>query len=114
MASGKRIWTYEEALAHFPVVRDLTRQAVQQVEALFNRVQSRAEMEERRDEIETSYQNIVANWADEVGSLGCVVKGMWLVDWDSGDGYYCWKYPEETIAHFHGYEDGFAGRIPIT
>jgi hypothetical protein len=112
--AGKRIWTYEEALAHFPVVRDLTRQAVQQVEALFNRVQSREEMEERRDEIETSYQNIVAGWADEVASLGCVVKGMWLVDWDSGDGYYCWKYPEETISHFHGYEEGFAGRIPIT
>lgn len=111
---GKRIWTYEEALAHFPVVRELTRQAVQQVEALFNRVQSREEMEERRDEIETSYQNIVAAWADEVASLGCVVKGMWLVDWDSGDGYYCWKYPEETISHFHTYEDGFAGRIPIT
>jgi hypothetical protein len=111
---GKRIWTYEEALGHFPVVRDLTRQAVQQVEALFNRVQSREEMEEHRDEIETSYQNIVAAWADEVASLGCVVKGMWLVDWDSGDGYYCWKYPEETIAHFHSYEDGFAGRIPIT
>jgi hypothetical protein len=63
--ASKRIWTYEEALAHFPVVRDLTRQAVQQVEALFNRVQSREEMEERREEIETSYQNIVAAWADE-------------------------------------------------
>jgi hypothetical protein len=112
--ASKRIWTYEEALAHFPVVRELTRQAVQQVEALFNRVQSREEMEERRDEIETAYQNIVAAWADEVASLGCVVKGMWLVDWDSGDGYYCWKYPEETISHFHTYEDGFAGRIPIT
>ena len=112
--AAKRIWTYEEALAHFPVVRDLTRQAVQQVEALFNRVQSRAEMEEHRDEIETSYQNIVAAWADEVASLGCVVKGMWLVDWDSGDGYYCWKYPEETISFFHTYEDGFGGRIPIT
>ena len=111
--TAQRIWTYEEALGHFPVVRDLTRQAVQQVEALFNRVQSRAAMEEHRDATETSYPNILAAWADEVASLGCVVKGMWLVDWDSGDGYYCWKYPEETISHFHSYEDGFAGRIPV-
>ena len=24
-----------------------------------------------------------------------------------------WRYPEETIGHFHSYEDGFAGRMPI-
>ena len=43
----------------------------------------------------------------------CVVKGLWLVDWDCGDGYYCWRYPEASIAHFHGYDDGFNGRMPI-
>ena len=30
-----------------------------------------------------------------------------------GEGYYCWSYPEETIGHYHGYDEGFAGRIPI-
>ena len=36
-----------------------------------------------------------------------------LVDWDAGDGYFCWRYPEPALAHFHGYEEGFAGRVPI-
>ena len=36
-----------------------------------------------------------------------------LVDWDSGDGYYCWRFPEAAIAFFHTYDEGFAGRIPI-
>ena len=46
-------------------------------------------------------------------SLGLEIKGLWLVDFDSGAGYYCWKYPEPAIDHFHGYEEGFAGRLPL-
>jgi hypothetical protein len=52
-------------------------------------------------------------WAQQVQSLGAEVKGLWLVDWDSGDGYFCWRFPEETLAFFHTYEEGFAGRLPI-
>ena len=46
-------------------------------------------------------------WAGEVQSLGLEAKGLWLVDFDNGEGYYCWCYPEETVAHYHGYADGF-------
>ena len=35
------------------------------------------------------------------------------VDFDSGEGYYCWRYPEAAVQHYHGYEDGFAGRMKI-
>ncbi len=50
---------------------------------------------------------------NEVQSLGLEAKGLWLVDFDNGEGYYCWCYPEETVAHYHGYEDGFRGRTRI-
>ena len=48
-----------------------------------------------------------------VQSLGLEAKGLWLVDFDNGEGYYCWSYPEPTIAHYHTYDAGFAGRITI-
>lgn len=111
--SKRRVFTYEEALTTFPSVRDLTNAAVRQVEALLNPVQSREEMEARKAELQTAYDHIVQAWAEEITALGCEVKGLWLVDWDSGDGYYCWRYPEETVAHFHSYDEGFAGRMPI-
>jgi len=108
-----RIWTYDEALAAFPVVRDRTDAAVRQVEALVNALRSRDEMDERKDELETAYRTIVERWTEEIESLGCKVKGLWLVDFDCGDGFWCWRYPEPTIGHFHGYEEGFAGRVPV-
>ncbi len=113
MSGDGKIFTYEEALATFPRVRELTELAVQQIEALVNRLQSRKELEDRKAELDEAVQQIVQGWATEVMALGCEIKGMWLVDWDSGDGYYCWKYPEEALGHFHSYEDGFAGRVPI-
>ncbi len=109
----KRLFSYEEAVNTFPAVRDLTYAAVRQVEALLNGLHSRDEMEARKEEIESAYERIVAAWSLEITDLGCEVKGLWLVDWDSGDGYYCWRYPEEILGHFHGYDEGFAGRMPV-
>ena len=110
---GNRIFSYDEALGLFPLVRDLTDSAVRQIEALLNPIQNRDEMETRREEIEATYRRIVDAWSEELQSLGCVVKGPWLVDFDNGDGFYCWKYPEQSLSFFHTYEDGFAGRLPV-
>jgi len=111
--STGRIFTYEEAQNTFPAVRGLTYAAVRQIEALHNSLHSRQELESRRGEIEETCDRIVQAWALEILDLGCEVKGLWLVDWDMGDGYYCWRYPEEVLAHYHGYDEGFGGRMPI-
>jgi hypothetical protein len=113
MSDDGTIFTYEEALATFPRVRQLTEQAVQQIEAMINRLQSSKEFEDRKAELDEAVQQIVQAWATEIVTLGCEIKGMWLVDWDSGAGYYCWRYPEEALGHYHAYTDGFAGRVPI-
>lgn len=110
---GTRVFTYAEALESFPRVREETDRAVRRMEALVNALGSRAEMEGRKDELNRECQRIVDEWTEVVTELGCEVKGLWLVDWDCGDGYYCWRYPEDSLAHFHGYEEGFGGRVPI-
>ena len=52
-----------------------------------------------REELATSHQAIVEQWTREVEALGLAVKGLWLVDWDCGDGYYCWRHPEPIWNH---------------
>jgi hypothetical protein len=111
--TGKRIFSYDDALNTFPLVRDLTAAAVRQIDALSANLGGRDDLDARREEIEEAQEKIVRAWARELTAVGCEVKGVWLVDWDSGDGYYCWRFPEKTIAFFHTYEEGFSGRMPI-
>jgi hypothetical protein len=96
----KRIFTYEQALALWPEVQRITSEAADLVEAL--------DSEESSD-----YERIVADWAESVLGLGVEVKGLWLVDFDSGAGYYCWRHPEPALEYFHGYEEGFGGRVKL-
>ena len=97
---ARRIFTLEEARALLPRVRELTSEAV----ARFGRLPGDLEDERRA---------IVEGWVSELESLGCEIKGLWLVDFDSGGGYYCWKYPEPALDHFHGYDEGFSARLAL-
>jgi len=98
----KKIFTLDEARSLLPAVKALTSDAVFK----FARLAESEEAEEER-------QGVVGEWAREILALGAEIKGLWLVDFDSGAGYYCWKYPETSLEYFHGYEEGFAGRLPL-
>jgi hypothetical protein len=98
----KKIFSYEDASALLPEVQRLTTEAVGLVESLDEATASSED-----------YQHIVQQWADSVISLGIDVKGLWLVDFDNGSGYYCWQHPEESLQYFHGYDEGFGGRVKL-
>ncbi len=108
----KRTFSYEEALALFPRVRELTSVAVDRVTAALEgkSFESAAEIP---DELVAEYNAIVTEWTEAMVELGLEVKGLWLVDFDSGSGYYCWRYPEPALDHYHGYEEGFGGRVQL-
>lgn len=111
--SEKKIFTYHEAKELIPHVREVTHQAFLQAEGVAKELRSAWLADDRRSELEEQYQNIVVQWIEELEKLGCEIKGLWLVDFDNGKGYYCWKYPEKSLDHFHTYEEGFSGRMKI-
>jgi hypothetical protein len=101
-ASEKPVFTYAEAAALVTEVLELTEHAYRKVEAL-------SKGGERRGEAEA----VVEEWAHAMQSRGIEVKGLWLLDFDNGSGYYCWRYPEAALMYYHGYDEGFRGRVPI-
>ncbi|MEO5761382.1 MAG: DUF2203 family protein [Vicinamibacteria bacterium] len=103
----KRLFTYSEAKALLPRVQQLTQEAHERVERLLG------EAVENPPQTKEQAQSIVNGWAAEMGSLGLDIKGLWLVDFDNGSGYYCWKHPEVSLDYYHTYEEGFGGRVRI-
>jgi hypothetical protein len=105
-------WNLESARAILPEVRRLTEQAVTRVEALTFRRGGELEPAEQV-EVEQELARAVSVWIRSMEALGVDVKGAWLVDFDTGSGCYCWRWPEERLEYFHGYDEGFAGRVRI-
>jgi hypothetical protein len=107
------IFSLDQARALLPQVKHLTADAVRRAEALASQLQGLAEDHPEHVSLSASLRDVVTGWVEQVRALGLEANGLWLVDFDNGEGYYCWSYPEPAIAHFHGYDDGFAGRISI-
>jgi hypothetical protein len=105
-----RTFSYDEAAALLPEVRQITEKAHQEVEELRIAV-GEGRLDAERFEGEATA--IVNEWASRVRSFGIEVKGIWLVDFDNGSGYYCWRWPETALEFFHTHEEGFAGRMRI-
>ncbi|MCA9510821.1 MAG: DUF2203 family protein [Myxococcales bacterium] len=140
MSDERRRWSLETARALLPEVRARTERAVREFEALDAERRALAERSgaeasddadeagddaapaadedafdagDERARVEARLRACISRWVREMEALGLEVKGAWLVDFDNGSGYYCWRWPEHDVAHFHGYDEGFASRVRI-
>jgi hypothetical protein len=111
---GSHSWSLATARAVMSEVRRLTAAAVDAVEVLEAR---RGEVGEGNAAAQTALDQelsrAVSAWVRAMEALGVEVKGRWLIDFDNGRGYYCWRWPEERLDYFHGYDEGFAARVRI-
>ncbi|MDH3281689.1 MAG: DUF2203 domain-containing protein [Gammaproteobacteria bacterium] len=111
--SEPRVFTLAEANRLFPLVQRITAHAYRELEPVKKRLENMLATDPRIVAVEKEYETIVKRWVSKMERLGLVVKGLWLVDFDTGDGYLCWKYPELKLAYYHDYAEGFAGRRPL-
>ena len=110
----KRRFTLEEAQALLPSVQAITEKSVAAVTIIEFQLAALKGAAKRRAELEQEYFTFINQWAEAIQELGCEAKGLWLVDFDNGEGYYCWKYPEASLGYFHDYTSGYSGRMKLT
>ena len=91
----------------------MTAEAVRRAEVLADAMDDIADDDPQRTIIGAELKVVVDEWTARIREMGLEAKGMWLVDFDNGEGYYCWQHPEPSVSHYHGYEEGFAGRMKI-
>jgi hypothetical protein len=107
------VFTLAEAQALFPLVRRLTQTAYQELEPVRRSLEAMVPTNPLIQDVERQYEAIVKRWVGKMERLGLVVKGLWLVDFDTGDGYLCWKFPELRIGYYHDYHGGYSSRVPL-
>ena len=113
--SRERKFSVLEAQGLVSLLLKITDEAQSHVKRLGTQIQAFGKRETPHCKaLQSEIDSIVEKWESKVRRLGATPKGLWLVDFDSGLGYYCWKFPEEKIQYFHGYQDGFSKRVLIT
>jgi hypothetical protein len=108
-----QIFSLQAAVRLLPDVKHLTADAVRQAESLAAKLRGLTDDDPEYARLSAGLQEVVDGWTAAVRSLGLEAKGPWLVDFDNGEGYYCWCYPEASVAYYHGYDEGFTGRTRI-
>ena len=110
----KKVFSITEARELLPIVRRITEEKNSRVKVLLALLESQENRESQKaKDLEEKVNVIVSDWQTKISKLGAEGKGLWLVDFDCGTGYYCWKFPEATLEHYHGYSEGFQARVKV-
>lgn len=108
---SRKTFSLDEAQELLSLVYAITEKAHSQVRFLTSQADALKNAPQTQlKKIEDEIQNLVECWQKKMIRLGAHPKGYWLVDFDNGDGYFCWKFPEKEIKYSHGYKEGFSGR----
>ncbi|MGE0529332.1 MAG: DUF2203 family protein [Bdellovibrionales bacterium] len=109
------VFSLEEAQQILPVVRRITQEFSAKVEFLIARLETlQLNQTETICTLERQINELIQAWNEKIRKLGADPRGLWVVDFNSGDGFFCWKHPENDISYWHSYENGYSGRKPIS
>ncbi len=100
-----QIFTLSEARALLPLVSRITAGAATELAPLQRRLRRMLACDPRLQAVEVEYEKVVRRWIGKIERLGLVASGLWWVNFDIGEGYVCWRYPEIRLDYFHAYGD---------
>lgn len=100
---SRRTFTAEAAEEILPVVRRITEQSSLRLRDITEQLRWVPREEALHARLKAEQDLIVRRWAVKISKLGCEPRGVWIVDFDAGDGWFSWRYGDESLNFFHAH-----------
>ena len=108
-----KLFHLDEAREVLPIVKKITGLSHQRLTPIQARLNKMLANDPRRRLYEHDYEQIVSQWKNKIERLGAQTIGLWLVEFELGDGCLSWRYPELSLAYFRQHGKSFAERIKL-
>ena len=108
-----KVFQLDEARDLLPLVKKITGISNEQLSPVQDRLNRMLSNDPRRIKYEHDYQMIVSRWKKKIERLGVQTTGLWVVEFDLGNGCLAWRYPELSLAYFREHGKTFAERIKL-
>lgn len=98
---SRRIFSEEEARALLPTIRRITERFAHEVQDIKEHLRFVPEEEPLSKRLQMELDLAIRRWSVKVSRLGCEPRGVWLVDFDAGNGWFSWRLGDEALSFFH-------------
>ena len=105
-----KYFNLEEAKDLLPVVRKITHETYSMLNPLRRKLKKMSIIDDMSPELEFEYKRGVEDWIEKMTRLGVKPVTLGVVNFDTGDGFLNWKYPEINLSHYHDYDSHYKER----
>lgn len=108
-----KLFNLNEARELLLLVQTVTKVQEKQLAPVQDRLNKMLSNDPRRKVFERQYEMIVQQWCTKVELLGARVSGLWMVEFDVGEGSLSWRFPELSLNHFRPNGADFSERVKL-
>lgn len=109
-----KLFDLAEAKQLLPLIRSITQSHKEEMQPIQDRLNVMLSNDPRRAAIEREFEDTVSRWKTKIEQLGACVYGLWVVEFDVGEGFLSWRFPEERLNFFRPRNAGFSDRLRLS
>jgi len=113
IAPFEKLFNLSEAKKLLPLVQSITTKHKSELEPIQDRLNRMLSNDPRRNPIELEYELVVSRWKAKIEKLGASVRGLWVVEFNVGEGVISWRYPELGLRFFRENGADLASRVKL-
>ena len=99
-----RTFTEEEAENLLPTVKRITAQAASEASKIEEQLRFIPRDEPIFKRLASDLDLVIRRWAIKIKKLGLAPSGVWIVDFDAGNGCFSWRLGDESVNYFAAHE----------